>query len=537
MFKKASIMVAAGALVFGLGLPPFHEVSSGEAEAKGFRSSSSFSRSSFRSSSVRSKPSFSSYSSKKSTSETKYASSKKAKNVKTSKSSKKSFGYSKQSRTASVYKAKNERARFKKPTTVKTRSSAAVNKKYSRNPVYSRARSYDSSTYHDRRGRYYNGYTSPSYVYRSSPSYGMWDTIFLYHMLSHNNSSNFAYNQQNNADYRAWRREADQLAVDNAALRTQLATMDAGATKLRGTPVNESYMPKGIDADIALSQEARVATLPELRVCTGSRSGAYFNVSAGILAPNVSEANITVVETTGTGEILSNIASGKCDAGFVQGDGYWNYIEDHKTTKLPFERVFTPYRESVHLVCNAKGPSKISALTSKNKVWFPAQSGAAETWRNFMGEDEDYAEVQTSITNPKMSVSTNEEALLKVTNDKNSCMMYVGAEGSTRFMRNVDASAKTSNLKLIEINDGALDNTEDPSGNDVYKVSELHTKKYANLLRYGGCYGYCGGDVNTLTVNADFVVSNDWKAKNSKAYPKLALTLMGLQTSITKYLK
>jgi len=449
----------------------------------------------------------------------------------------KRVGAGKQTRQAKTA-LRNQRAKFKKPVSstsgTRTPSSASYKSSYGNRGAYRRAASYDRSTYYTRRNQYYGGYNAPSYVYGGSPSYGMWDTIFLYSMLSsmnHNShASSFAYNHQNDADYRAWRREADKLSQDNAELRAQLAQMDAGSTKMNGKPVDPDYIPKGIDADIAMSQEVLASQKPTLRVCVGSKNGTYFRVTAGVLMQGINSVNIVPVTTTGTGEILDNISNGKCDAGFVQGDGYWNYVEAKKTTKLPFERVSSPYKEAVHLICNAKGPDSISDLSAKNKVWFPAKSGAAETWKNFIGEDSDYAEIQTVLNNKDMVVNSYEEAVLKVTNDKKSCAMYVGAPGASKFVRNIEAGAKQSKIVLVDINDNDLNDTTDPSGSAVYKFGDIDA--YKNLNRQASCYGWCGGDIESLYVNADFIVANKWKADNKTTYPTLAVDLLGMQPEI-----
>jgi len=541
MLKKLSVTLATAVLTIGLIAPIAPIVS--DVEAKSFGGSRSFSRSSFGSSS-RSRPSFSSF--KRSSTPKKVTTKAPAKKFTANKGTSGKTAPAKQRSfkskpvASNPIQARNQRAQFKKPAVTpvsgkrvsRSQRNATYNTKYANNRTYARARSYDSTTYYTRRSAYYGSYSAPVYVYHTSPSFGMWDTIFLYHLLSSNDSSRFAYNHQNDADYIAWRREADRLARDNADLRKQLAAMDAGTSKYVGQSIDPNYLPAGVDADIALSEEARTAQLPELRICVGSRSGAYFKVAAGVIAPNMNNVNVTTVETAGTGEILRNIADGKCDAGFVQGDGYWNYVEDNQTTKLPFERVFSPYRESVHLICHEDGAYDIGDLDSSKTMWFPKNSGAAETWKNFVGENSDYASVKVNTT-----VGSYEEAALKVSNDVNSCMLYVGAEGATKLMTNINNSSAGNKIVLRDIDDSSLSKTKDPAGSVVYKTSELDEDTYASLLRQGGCWGYCGGDVDTLTVSADFIVSNAWKAQHSKLYPVLAVDLMGLQPRITAVVK
>jgi len=546
MLKQLSTMALTALVVIAINVPYIED-----AEAKGFRSSSSSFRSS---SSSSSRSSFSSYKSKSSSSSSKSSYKTTASKPKstTTKTTSSKFGSSK-GKTSS-YKTvtgakqtrgakaalKTQRAKFKKAPTKTSSASIASNKaKYSRNSTYSAARSSNRNTYHTRRNSYYAGYNAPSYAYYGSPSYGMWDTIFLYSMLNSMNNNNhagrMAHNYQNDADYQSWRREADVLARDNNELRAQLATMDAQSGKLSGTPVVAGYVPEGVDADIMMSQEALISMKPTMNVCVGSQSGAYFRVVAGIMAPGNNSVNMVAVTTQGTGETLANIANGTCDAGFVQGDGYWNYVEANKGATLPFERVFSPYKEAVHLVCNDKGPTSIGKLSGSNKVYFPSGSGAAETWKNFTAESDQYKQVNTVFNDPSMKVSSYEEALLKVTGDKNACAMYVAAPGSTTLMRNIDAGAKAAKLVLVDVEDGNLDDTTDPAGSDVYSFKNINS--YKALQRKGSCYGYCSGAVQSLYLNADFVVNNNWKKTNSTAYNSLAVELIGMTPEIKAAVK
>jgi len=238
------------------------------------------------------------------------------------------------------------------------------------------------STYFTRRNQYYGDYNPPVYVYDASPSYGLWDTIFLYSLLSSmNNNSNaaqFAYHHQNDPDYVAWRKDAEKLALENAELKAQLAKLDEQTRKMSGTP-DPNFIPSGIDADIAMSQEVLNTLKPTMRVCVASVNGTYFRVLAGVIIPGTNTVNIIPVTTSGSGEILSNIEKGKCDAGFVQGDSYWNYVEEHNTVNLPFERVSSLYKEATHLICHEDGPESIGELTSSNTIWFPSMSGSGRS--------------------------------------------------------------------------------------------------------------------------------------------------------------
>jgi len=548
--KKLSSFLTMVAMAIMLSVPV---LTTYNAEAKGFSSSrsSSFNRSAFRSNSSRSNSSSSSSSrSSKRPSSGFWSSGKKAKSIKTPK--KVSLTQQRQAkRTKNVLNQQRQEKKFKKPAKVpglktsggKRPSRVAANKAYRdtyrKNPVFERAGRSNSRTYYDRRNQYIGGYNPPVYVYNSSPSFGMWDTIFLYSMLNNMNSNNhaaqFAHHQQRDPGYQQWRQEAEVLAKDNADLRKQLVALDAQSAKFAGTPVDPSKLPDGVDADIALASAAREAALPILKVCVGSETGAYFLATAGIMAPNVSDVNIIPVTTAGTGQALEYITAGKCDAAWVQSDGYWNYIEDNETTDLPFTRLFSPYREGVHVFCHEDGPSKISQLSDDHKLWFPKGSGAAVTFRNWIGEDDGYEDIQT-VLNSSMEVASNEAALMKVSQNKNSCMMYVAAPGATEFVKKANKSAKAMKIVLIDINDGDFNDTEDPSGKDVYNFMEFDQKLYGNLTRQAGAL-WGGGDIQTLDMAADFVVSTKWQKANEKLYPSVALSLTALEPRIKEVVK
>ncbi len=115
------------------------------------------------------------------------------------------------------------------------------------------------ATYHYRRDVFYAHYhyAPPPYVSRMYPVYGIWDAAFLGFMLEHAMETEYAlmyYNHQNEEGMQEWRAEMNQLAVDNAALRDQLAALDSQVASLQGTPVDPSYIPEDAQ-DIALAPE------------------------------------------------------------------------------------------------------------------------------------------------------------------------------------------------------------------------------------------------------------------------------------------
>lgn len=448
-------------------------------------------------------------------------------------------------KTKTVLETKRMRERFKqkpapivsnsvaKPAMVRKQRQTVNADKYRNNPIYTRARASDKGTYRERYDRHYGrDYEPPSYVFNAAPSHGLLNTVFLYSLLNNiSNAGAFAHNHQNNQDYQKWRAEADKLAEQNADLRRQLAAMDAEATKLSGTPIDPSYLPKGVDPDLALAAGVRATTLPRLRVCVGSQSGAYYKVTANVLGPNLGDmVNVSPVKTKGSNQAFEFLIDGKCDAAWVQRDSYWNYIEEKELSDLPFERISSPYEEAVYLICHADGPGKITGLGEEHKVWFPRQAGAAETWKNFIGEDGNYGKVRTVLNTASMAIASNEDALSKIV-DADNCMLYVAAPGATGFMATVEKMAIEKGLVMIDVNDGDLDDTTDPAGEKVYDYKEIDAAVYPNLARQNGLV-FGSGDIDTLYLKADFVVGNAWKVANPELYPLVALDIVSLGDEI-----
>jgi len=537
--KKRYVGLLAGVLAFGMGAVPLDPLVT-DVEAKRF--GGGFGRSSFRSGKGgRFKPFSISSSSKP------RRAGKPKGSIKTGGGKGGIVTSGQSARTKAAINAKRMRDKFKKKPspvvsgqtgkapTIRAQRHAAIDKTYGDNPIYRRARKTDRGSYWKRRERFYGkDYEPPSYVYNMAPSHGLFGTIFLAGLLNNvSNAGAFAHHHQNDPGYQEWRREADELAKQNEDLRNKLIAMDAEVAKLDGTPVDPAYLPKGVDPDIVLASGVRAATLPELRVCVGSQSGAYYRVTEQVLGSSLDgTVNVVPVETVGSNQALEFLVDGKCDSAWVQRDSYWNYIEATKTNNLPFVRVASPYKEAVHLICHASGPSKINRLTEDHKVWFPKKSGAAETWKNFIGEDAGYGEVQTVLNTPSMTVASNKKALLKVT-DARSCMMYVAAPGATGFMKMVEEMAVTRNLVVIDVSDGDLENTTDPADEDVYEYKEIDSSVYPNLARQNGMI-FGSGDIDTLYVRADFVIANAWKDANPGIYPSLAFDIASLEDEIKK---
>ena len=106
-------------------------------------------------------------------------------------------------------------------------------------------------------GRY--NYSTPLWAYRSAPSFGMWDAMFLWFMLDNIHDRQYSsmyYHHQNDPAMQAWRREADNLARDNAELRAKLAALDSSQTQFANVPRDSSYLPQDVGVAALSSEKA-----------------------------------------------------------------------------------------------------------------------------------------------------------------------------------------------------------------------------------------------------------------------------------------
>jgi len=93
-------------------------------------------------------------------------------------------------------------------------------------------------------------WTLPPYAYQTQRSFGAWDAAFLWLML--NSLSNPAHAQfftahRDDPGVQAWRREADQVAQSNPAVRDQLQALDGHLASTAGTGGDPAYIPTDID--------------------------------------------------------------------------------------------------------------------------------------------------------------------------------------------------------------------------------------------------------------------------------------------------
>ena len=137
----------------------------------------------------------------------------------------------------------------------------AVNRSTSMIP---RNYSYSYNDVYSRRNSYYSGlhFAPPSYIGYTSPSYGMFSTLFMLSALQNlqaQQNAMFFYNHWNTPSMMAWRSDMNTAAQSDPQaaqrirdLEARVQQMEREKSGLRDT----TYMPSGVDSSVVLSNEA-----------------------------------------------------------------------------------------------------------------------------------------------------------------------------------------------------------------------------------------------------------------------------------------
>lgn len=383
----------------------------------------------------------------------------------------------------------------------------------------------DRTRYYDRRSSYYSGWDRPQYASRSYSSFGVWDGIALWYMLDHINDSKYRdlyYHQQNDAGMREWRKEADVLAKDNAELRAKLNALDAqvdSQQKLNVIP-DPKNIPNDIDPATLLTAETVADTAPELRICSGRSNGSYSSyVSA--LVTQLDTVKAVNVNTAGSRQNLNMLDSGQCDAAMVQRDTY-----SHHTSTLPYQRIFSPYNEVLHLVCHKdSGVDELSDLTKKISVDVgEADSGSAVTWNTIVDQNLKFKDVK--LQNAGGTVAIN-----NLRNKTVDCAFIVSGTKS-QIMSTVIGTSH-GDFRLVNWNSNVLQDIKDPANDVVFSKKELADNTYGDIQR-DSWMGWFNTDTDVRTVPADLVISNNWKAVNSEFYDNIVHEMSEKSIAVVK---
>ena len=283
------------------------------------------------------------------------------------------------------------------------------------------------------------------------------------------------------------------------------------------TPVSMLITSAVFAGDIEIPPAER----PPLRLCTASRSGNYY-WTGEVLARNAAKAvNIELIVTEGSMENLERMLSGRCDAAFVQRDAYLVYADANPGANFDFERVFSPYKEYVHMLCNRyREINGVGDLNENHVLLIGAEgSGTAVTWANFVAEDTAYAAIKTEHVGV-------EQALDKIIKGERDCMLFVSGL-NTGPIRQAESSKR---VKLVPVNDWDFNDVLDPTGTAVYQFDEIPNDLYANLQE-----GWLSTAVETLTVAMDMIVANTWINKHSRPYRAFVQASLRSQDEIRRH--
>jgi len=380
--------------------------------------------------------------------------------------------------------------------------------RYRDNPLYRQAgQDHDSWGSRD---RYYQSHP-PVIVNGGGNSFGMLSGLFLYSLLNNSASAGeYAFNHQNDADYLKWRAEADQLAKDNAELKAQLEQIDAVKNAKGNAQPDPNWLPPGVPVSAVMSDAALKSSQPDFNVCVGSEGGPYYKVAQTTMLPELVEwVNLNPVITQGTPDILAKLASGACDAGFIQGDARFD--------EQQLEVLFKPFLEAAHLACSVKSNAKsIHDIADKN-LWIPKNSGSRMTWDRFVELNPVHGKV-----NSKDAINY-EDAILKAM-QTDACLFYMAAPHAAAIDRLIDRKE----LKLLAIDDERL------TQSGVYQARTLSSGDYSKAIQSSL---FSDHYIRTVVTPATFVMNTAWKSKNPDMAAKIALKLADIEITLKQSVK
>ncbi len=436
----------------------------------------------------------------------------------------------KKSSQESLQRYQEEKTKFKNPEFALDKS------KYESSPLYQKGKVYsgfDYGTHYSNRDNFYRsqGYQAPGFAFGGSPSFGMFDTLFLFWMLDHlgnKNVSATAYHHQNDPGYQKWRQEADQLAKDNAELKGKLAELDKQVKSMDGTPKDPGYLPAGVPPEIALAATALSSRTPEkpmLRIATG-QSGGWYDKYANLFRTKSSGLDVKTIPTSGAFENLKLLADGKADLAIVQSD-----VLAMANSKLPDKKLVTEqstlYPEYIQLITNTKsGIKSIADLNpSKNIIYVgPKGSGSALTWEGLGNQNDKYK---------KLSIQHTDfySALEAVQKKPDALMLFVGGLNSDFLKKAEEIAKKNGSLALVALDDSHLDDRLDQNGNPIYSFVNIPKDVYPYLQK-GWLFSH---ETKTLAVQAVLALRTDWAQEfGPNAMDALSLTVLETKPEFEK---
>ena len=436
----------------------------------------------------------------------------------------------KKSSQESLKRYQEEKTRFKNPEFNLDKS------KYDSNPLYQKGKVYsgfDYGNHYSNRDIYYRsqGYQAPGFAFGGAPSFGIFDTLFLFWMLDHIGNRNVAataYHHQNDPGYQKWRQEADQLAKDNAELKGKLAELDKQVKTMEGTPKDPSYLPPGVPPEVALSAAAMASKKPEkpvLRVATG-QTGGWYDKYGNLFKTKGVGLDVQTIPTSGALENLKMLADGKADMAIVQSD-----VLAMAGKKLPDKKLITEqstlYPEYVQFIANTKGGIKsIGDINPSRSVIYvgPKGSGSALTWEGLTAQNEKLSKIPVQNDDYFRALDT-------VQKNPDAMMLFVGGLNSDFLKKAEEIAKKSGNLALVAVDDSRLDDKLDQHGNPIYSFVKIPKDVYPHLQK-GWFFSH---ETKTLAVQAVLALRSEWAQEfGPNAMDALSLAIQETKPDLEK---
>jgi TRAP transporter TAXI family solute receptor len=431
-----------------------------------------------------------------------------------------------------TYKA--ETSKFKQPEKPFDKGQYTNNGLYKSAPVYS---GYNAQRQITVRNNYYttHQYTPPSYYTNFGPSYGVFDTMFMFWMMDsmHHNAEAraMAHNYQNDPGYRQWRADAEKQAATNAELKEKLAKMDSELATMKSQPVNPNYVPKDIPSEAIVAPQAMMAKTPAkapFKFATGQTTGRY-HMFGETLKTNATHLAVSVLTTAGSMENLKLLVEGKADAAVVQSDTLAMFSTEFPGQHLATEQSVL-YPEFMQLIVNSgSGIKSINdMLDGKIEICFPKGSGSSLSWKALCEQDAKYKKI------PVRYITSNDACLIEVSKNPKLALFLVSGLNSPVLRKAEKMASDTGTLRLATVDDTHMLDKTDTHGNKVYTYYTIPKDTYPTLQK---SWWFFKRDVATLGVDAVLVLRTAWVEQyGSEALDALTMSVMETRTDVDRSL-
>lgn len=260
---------------------------------------------------------------------------------------------------------------------------------------------------------------------------------------------------------------------------------------------------------------------PSFVIGTGSKDKIYNkagNLLVKFLNPTVAA---TVAITGGSVDNLDRLIAGTVDGAFVQNDVLRTYGDARALAVVV--RTASVYKEYLHLLCNrASGITALSQLTEKHTIAAGGvRSGTRQTWQTFVDANAKYGKVQVSTSDDVVALTSAADGT-EVT-----CALIVAGMNAPVIAK--DARGLADKIVLATIDDDKLTNLKDSKGRPVYEEATIPAKSYPALAPRGW---FSGKDIQTISVDAVFVTSQNWIDNNGAHYSDVARAVNGARPGI-----